>query len=54
MLEYCCSASERPSFDEYFVSLNANNGLSDCGVESIDHLLSCLVVIEWVLVLCEI
>ena len=54
MLEDARSSPEGLSFNEHFVTLNANDWLSDSRVESVDDLLSCFVIVEWVLLLGEI
>lgn len=54
MLKNARSSPESLSFNENFVTLDANNWLSDCGVKSIDDLLSDFVIVEWILILGKI
>jgi hypothetical protein len=54
VLKDACSSSKSLSFNENFVTLDANDWLSDSGVESVDDLLSCSVIVEWVLLLGKI
>ena len=54
MLKNARSSSESLSFNENLVTLDANNRLSDRGVEPVDDLLPCFVIVEGILLLGEI
>ena len=54
VLKDACSSSKGLAFNEDFVTLDANDWLSDSRVESVDDLLSCSVIVEWVLLLGKI